>query len=82
MLDSVSYRAGGGVRLYSPQFTMNQDKRPQPPLPMSESPKINGHALGWSVAAWLSALAWLFHSFAVRQFVESVHSIGGALGKR
>lgn len=34
----------------------------------------------WIAAAWVSFLIWLFHSFAVRAFFDSLHGAGKMLG--
>lgn len=34
----------------------------------------------WIAAAWVSFLAWLFHSLAVRAFFDSLHGVGKILG--
>lgn len=44
-----------------------------------ETEKDRSSAL-WMVAAWISFLAWLFHSFAVRAFFDSLHGAGKLLG--
>jgi hypothetical protein len=36
----------------------------------------------WIAAAWVSFLIWLFHSFAVRAFFDSLHGAGKVLGGR
>ena len=40
------------------------------------------NALIWIIVAWGSFLTWLFHSFAVRQFLGSLHVVGKILGAR
>lgn len=41
----------------------------------------NGKSSGlWLAAAWVSFFAWLFHSFAVRAFFDSLHGAGKLLG--
>jgi hypothetical protein len=36
----------------------------------------------WMIAAWVSFLVWLGHSFAVRAFLDSLHVVGKVLGAR
>jgi hypothetical protein len=36
----------------------------------------------WMIAAWVSFLIWLGHSFAVRAFLDSLHVVGKVLGAR
>lgn len=48
----------------------------------TETPHTNdGTSSGfWIAAAWISFLVWLFHSFAVRAFFDSLHGAGKLLG--
>ena len=36
----------------------------------------------WMLAAWVSFLVWLGHSFAVRAFLDSLHAVSKVLGTR
>jgi hypothetical protein len=48
--------------------------------PERSQPEQGSTSSAWIVAAWVSFFIWLFHSFAVRAFFESLHGAGKMLG--